>query len=851
VQVEFTQKCIGTNNLITACPTPKIKVIKDNGFILKSLYLLMILALLCRASACHGALKSNDTKPSPNNINFKINDESAQYDLSTEFFWLEDKTSSFDINKVSQPWALDQFTKNTDPTFNLGYTDIPVWFYIQLQNMNQNKSMTQWFLEIDYPQLDQIDVYIQRQNGVSEELKLGDRYAYKTRPYPSQSHIIPVDFSANEIINVFIRVKTTGPMRMPLSISTGTNIVKNKNIANIAYGIYFGIIVVMVLYNGISYFSFRDKSYLYYIFYVGSFGLMQASITGYAHAYLWPNAIQWVNDSIPVFIGLSILFSLQFSRHFLSLKSHSFFIDKIMKTCCFIAFMIALGSFFISNRVSVTAGIILTLIGTALIFIAGGLSLKHNFRIARFFLIAWSFVLPSAFIYMMSSIELIQANIFSLYSAQIAYLIVIVFLSLALGDRINFQRKENQRVAKKSEQKLQTANNELSHALAKLERSNRLKDQFLSTISHELRTPMNGVEGSLNLITSSNLDTSQKSYLTTAKLSAKDMTSLVESILYFSDMQSGEIAFNKENIELRTLLKPYALKYRYQCQQKGLKFNWHIDDSVPAIINSDGEQLVLVLKNLIDNAIKFTHEGQVSVNISTGYEEQTQQQNLSYSIIDSGSGIPKDQLNNIFNPFQQIDGSPSRNHNGLGIGLAICQQIATFMNGRFHVESEIGRGTEFTFTMPLEPNKNISSQGFLPESLTKNTNKSNNKPKTILVAEDNPVNQLVLKGMLEQSGCMIVTANNGLEVVELLESQPVDLIMMDCQMPLIDGFEATRKIRRSEAAYSNIPIIAVTANAMSGDSVHCLSAGMNDYIKKPVNRDIIEQKVKRWLQHGK
>ncbi|MEE8059385.1 MAG: response regulator, partial [Pseudomonadales bacterium] len=411
--------------------------------------------------------------------------------------------------------------------------------------------------------------------------------------------------------------------------------------------------------------------------------------------------------------------------------------------------------------------------------------------------------------------------------------------------RVNYLSITSQHIAKASQQKTQLANNELSKTLAKLEKNNRLKDQFLGTISHELRTPMNGVEGSLALIKTDNLNPKQENYIKTAKQSAQEMTSLVDSILRFSEIQSGALEIKREPINLRKILNPLAATFRQLCLKKGLIFSWHIDKSIPEVIESDNEQLLLILNQLIDNAIKFTQKGHVFVNINVGMDEQNQQKLLLISVIDSGEGIQPEQLDTVFNVFQQLDGNFNRNHKGLGIGLAICHQLATIMDGKLLVKSIPGEGTEFIFSLPL-----ILSSTTAP----KEPNEQPDLPckqKTILVAEDNPVNQLVLKGMLQNFDCIILTASNGEEVSTLLNSQPVDLIMMDCQMPIVDGFEATRKIRDSNAVYCNIPIIAVTANAMTSDSVRCLKAGMNDYIKKPINREVVERKVKRWLQHNK
>ncbi len=813
------------------------------------LRILFLLSIIFSSTASYSDTHSSAIEKSrvtPNSY-AALDSEADSIDLTTSLFWLEDKTNSLSINKVVQTEQLLNFQRNTDPVFNHGYTNAASWFYLPLHQLSMSAEEKHWILEIDYPQLDLIDVYIRRSDGNLKHIQMGDSLPYSVREFASESYLLPLNVTSDEMLEIFFRVKTSSSMQIPISINSTTRMMEKQSQHHTLYGIYFGIMGVMVLYNLFIYLSFRKISYLYFIAYVSAVAMLQASISGYAYTYLWPNSTQWVNTATPFFIVLSCFLSLQFSRKFLSLDSISFKLDTMLKNLALLCGFATVISLVISTNIGVQIGVVLMLLSTAAIFWAGIVSWKSGFSAARFFVAAWACLLPGVFIHSLASINLMPSSFLTMYAGQIGSLLEVSLLSLALADRMNFQRKDNEEAAITSRQQLEKINQELNQALDDLEQSNRLKDQFLATMSHELRTPMNGVEGSLNLIKTDSLSEKQRNYLDTAKLSAKEMTALIDSLLCFSEMQSGELDSHREAFELRTVLNPPALEFRNQCQQKGLGFNWHIDKTVPMIINGDSDQILLVLKQLIDNAVKFTQQGQIAVNISTGWDEQSQQKMLSFSVIDSGSGIPQEQLTRIFTPFQQIDGSASRSHNGLGIGLAICQQIAAMMGGRLKVDSEIGRGTEFTFTIPLSVDDNCT---IVAQALEKEP-PGHSTPKTILIAEDNPVNQMVLKGMLQPLNCIILTASNGEEVSQILKEQPVDLIMMDCQMPVIDGFEATRRIRSSQSVYSNVPIIAVTANAMSGDSVRCINAGMNDYIKKPIKQDVVERKVRRWLQNSK
>ncbi|WP_159931263.1 hybrid sensor histidine kinase/response regulator [Oceanicoccus sp. KOV_DT_Chl] len=815
-----------------------------NNWPLVKTLIALLLVLLTSSNTAYASNSDAANEPPP----FIIAEDAPSADLTHAVKWLEDKSRTFTIDKISSADFITRFQPNNAPLINHGYTDSAIWLYLPINRQGESPDTVAarlWLLQINYPQLDLIDIYARRQDNSISHLQLGDSLPYQQRPYKDPSYIAPVSIAPGETVEIFIRVTTSGSMQVPLRLLSTAEIPSHISGKNTAYGAFYGVMLVMAIYNLFIYLSTRDKSYLYYVLYVLSFSLFQSAISGHGFAYLWPNSMNWNQLAIPVFISLCCLFASTFSRYFLDLKSYAPTLDLLLKANGLVALGLFFSSLFLPVGLSTELTIISVFATTISVLSAGLISLKHKFWAARFFVLAWFSLIPGSVMHALAAADIITANAITLNSDLIGSLFEVILLSLALADRINVLRKENQEIILQSQQKLEFANTQLNNTLDQLEKSNQLKDQFLATISHELRTPMNGVEGSLNLIDSDKLKPRQQEYLASAKLSARNMTSVVDSILSFSEMQSGQLIVKKQIIDLASTLQPLANESELRCQQKGLTFQWQIDHNLPKAISTDSDQLILILKQLIDNAIKFTSQGQVSVNISSGMDEHSQREMLSCSIIDSGSGIAKEQINQIFTPFQQLDANDNRQHNGLGIGLAICNQIAAYMGGKLCVQSQPGSGSEFTLLIPLVP--------AYPQDTTIDITapETQQRQKTVLIAEDNLVNQMVLKAMLQQMGCMIITANNGADVSQLLDQQPVDLIMMDCQMPLIDGFEATRRIRNSQSVYSNIPIIAVTANAMSGDSQRCLNAGMNDYIKKPVDRIVVERKVKQWLRNGK
>ena len=397
---------------------------------------------------------------------------------------------------------------------------------------------------------------------------------------------------------------------------------------------------------------------------------------------------------------------------------------------------------------------------------------------------------------------------------------------------------------------LEQASREQQQAMAQLiqtreeaEKANSAKSDFLAMMSHELRTPMNGVLGMLQLLETTQMTDEQVEYAALASESTEHSLKVINDILDFSRIERAPLELEHIPFNLAELINSCAQAFAHSAQQRGLNLQLQLADGMPALyVQGDPTRIRQILVNLIGNALKFTEHGQVAI--------QAQWQSLDHELLwftctvrDSGIGISPDNLEQMFNAFQQADSSISRRYGGTGLGLPIARTLAERMGGTLRAQSVEGQGSVFTLEMPLA----LSRQTLPTPVPAARAASSNGEGRTVLLVEDNPVNQTVIEAMLRSLGFTVSVANDGAQAVRSAESLIFEAILMDCRLPIIDGYEATRQIRQLPGC-SEVPIIALTANALQGDREACLAAGMNDYLAKPFKRTDLQQILQRWLQ---
>jgi signal transduction histidine kinase/ActR/RegA family two-component response regulator len=385
----------------------------------------------------------------------------------------------------------------------------------------------------------------------------------------------------------------------------------------------------------------------------------------------------------------------------------------------------------------------------------------------------------------------------------------------------------------------------LQEALAQAQAVSKYKSQFLANMSHEIRTPMNAILGMTEMSLERVEDESIRSYLQIVQESGGVLLRLIDDILDFSKIEAGHLRLAQSEVDLRDTLRRTITMIETNAQQKRIDLGVDIDQSLPEAIIGDDSRIGQILLNLLGNAIKFTPPGGW-VRLSARSEQKSgERAYVVFTVEDSGIGIPRDRLDVVFQAFAQADFSTTRAHGGTGLGLAISRQLAQMMHGDIAVESSVGQGSKFCFQMLCEVAGDVSDA--LRQSRDEGTVFVGSGQRVLLV-EDNRMNQVVACLMLESMNLVVSLATSGREAIAMHREDPFDLILMDCQMPVMDGYQATAEIRRmEEEGTPGVPIIAITANALAGDREKCISYGMDDYLPKPVTKASISQVLRRQL----
>ncbi|HEY0289684.1 MAG TPA: 7TM diverse intracellular signaling domain-containing protein [Pseudomonas sp.] len=607
----------------------------------------------------------------------------------------EDPAGEATINDVSSAVMAPKFRQLDSGSLNAGYSRSAFWLKVELTYRPIKPDATNdWLLELAYPPMDHVDLYLPDEFGRANLVwQTGDMLPFSSRQIKQNNYVFSLSLPPNRPQTVYLRVASHGSIQAPLNLWSSHAYIEEQPGRLYILGMIYGVLAGMLVYNLFIYLSVRDASYLYYILYITCFGLYQVSVNGAGIEFFWPDNPWWANVSSPLLIAAAILFASQFSRTLLQTPKLGRWLDipLVLTMVCASAIMVLAWAADYGLALCLVTGLVLVF--TLVVFFVGIVAHLKGLRVARYFVLAWSAFLVGGVINATMLLGWLPNTFLTMYASQIGSVIEVTLLSLALADRINTMREQQEKITAQASRDLETLNQKLAI-------SNRLKDEFLATLTHELRTPMNGVIGSLELMQVDGGQEDFELYLQTAAESAQNMMGIVNGILTLTELQAGRLEVRNQMFSLRHLLFQVSSRYELLARQKGLTMSVDVDESMPDSLVGDAARLRQCLECLVDNAVKFTPAGSVRVRVS-GQCVDEQRVRLLLNVIDTGIGFTRLDEATLYQTFYQVDGSMTREYGGLGIGLAICRQLIELQGGRLSHQSEPGAGSQFRLTLDL------------------------------------------------------------------------------------------------------------------------------------------------------
>jgi signal transduction histidine kinase/CheY-like chemotaxis protein len=780
---------------------------------------------------------------------YLINENTNHLIISDHLSYLKDKSHQLRINDVCKPPISDNFLPLNQRIVNMGFSDDTFWFKFRLRYQPRNVFvLKEWYLEIGYPLLDEVVLYY----PVEDKDYIVKKTGRKMRKSPADIHyknpIFRLYTKPFQDYELFIKIRSSSTIQAPVQLWSPGTFSQNVARENFIWGIFFGIMFVMAIYNAFIYIVVKDHSYLYYVFYILSFLCLLSSFKVNGFLQMPESFTWWGHGSIPFFICFAGFWMTRFSKHYLKTNDYSPFRGFVLDCVMIGNLLIALFSFVISYSFAVKLAAFYILLNALLLLMSAIICYTNNGEQARYYLIAWAALLSGIIMYSLKTFAVLPSNYITTYSLPIGATLEVILLSLGLAQRINTDRREKiiaQKEALKAKSLSLVAQEKTNQELKK---AGIVKSTIISNISNEVRTPLHAMMGMANLLKKTDLSKGQKRFIHELIRAGEGLFQVTNDLVDYARLESHRLKLHHTVFELNKCINETCDLFESVAKKKSIRLERMIDNRLPEVVSGDISRIRQIISNLLENAFKYTEQGEIIVEVHNWSDEMNATHSLNlrplttdecfvyFSVKDTGTGIDKETQDELFNLFTKKDTERIGNQTGFGLGLSICRRLVQLMKGAIWVKSQLDKGSAFHFVISL---KRAGT-----EQLAINRKKKKKKSilatefpaLKVLLAEDNPHNQLVIKMMFENSPFSLDIVENGKQAVLNFSEHTYDLVIMDILMPLMNGIEAITQIRTMEKQKKlpETPILVVTADSRPTTYKACKKAGCSDFMNKPI-----------------
>ncbi len=735
--------------------------------------------------------------------------------------------NNYSISRVLSNADNLSYSKLSGNYGKLGFTDHNYWVKFELKNSLDVPIF--YYLEAAESITDQVDLYLIDSKGNILKQHNGDKLPFNKRSVDHRKTLFKIKLKAGESKWAFIELRNDGEKNsLPLNLISQESLLQTTYQDQFIMGIFYGVLLIIAITYLFFFFAINESSFLFYSLYVAFVALCQFALDGFFHQY-FDRGNSWINLHAVIILAIvSSYFFGRYSEIILDVKKNSKVIHYGFKLLYGFFAIVLAGILFVPAFLKFSYPIvnILTLFGMILILVSIVYLFIKKKEVDLYYLAGIIILFICFTVVILINFGWIN-NTFSIENfSKLGIGLEIIALSLSMANRI--------RLLKTKKEELQTI------ALQKSEEMNDMKSYFLSNMSHELRTPLNAIMGMANMLETDSADPNLKANCEIIKEASHSLISSVNDIMDFSQIERGNLKLDSIKFNPFEIVQKLTKKFSQQAEKSNLKFEFKSDLSEGISVNGDPVRLEQILNNILSNALKFTSEGFVKFTVEAVKSEDKEIQ-IRFAVSDSGIGISPEKLDSVFEMFSQVNIDNKRKFGGFGIGLCVVKALTDLHKGKVDLQSELGKGAECIITLDFMIAEEVKKPvNLFPSDVYDLLDKH------ILVVEDNPMNQMVIKMMLKKwNNTRVSFASDGSESLELLRNNEIDIVLMDLQMPVMDGYEATIAIRNGEAGMANsrIPIIVLTADAMESTKELVFELGVNDYMNKPVDAKMLYQKV--------